>query len=339
MKLLIITQKVDKNDPILGFFHRWIQEFASQIEQVTVIGQFVGEYDLPSNVIVKSLGKEKGKSRMGQILQFWKYQKELRSEYDVVLVHMTPIWVVLGQRLWKKFNKPVYLWYEARGGGWALPKALAHVRKVFGATAYGLPLQSAQHVIMGHGIDTEMFSLPETPRDPTLVVAIGRITRVKRYDIILKTIAALPEKYRLEVRGVTITPSDADALQKLMDLRHSLHLEGRVAEVAAATHVQIPALLKKASLFLHAAEGGLDKAILEAMSCGCPVVTSSRAARGVLPEECVATEDTMAAKANAVLALSSEKREELGKRLRQIVLENHSLSRLVERMITEMQPK
>lgn len=337
MKLLIITQKVDKNDPILGFFHRWIQEFAKQVEHVTVIGQFVGEHTLPANVTIKSLGKEKGKSRIGQIFQFWKYQKEFRNDYDAVLVHMTPIWVVLGCHLWKKFNKPMYLWYEARGGGWALPKAVAHVRKVFGATAYGLPLRSARHVIIGHGIDTEMFSLPEIPRDPTLVTAIGRMTRVKRYDVILKAFATLPEKYYLEIRGVTITPSDAEALQKFMDLRHTLHLEGRVAEVAPATHAQIPALLKKASLFLHAAEGGLDKAILEAMSCGCPVVTSSHAARGVLPEICVATEETMADKAKALLALSQEKREELGKQLRQIVLENHSLSRLVDRMVKEMQ--
>ena len=58
MKLLILTQKVDKNDPILGFFHRWVEEFARHCEQVTVIALGVGEYDLPQNVRVFSLGKE-----------------------------------------------------------------------------------------------------------------------------------------------------------------------------------------------------------------------------------------------------------------------------------------
>ncbi|MEK7538915.1 MAG: hypothetical protein AAB552_03680 [Patescibacteria group bacterium] len=58
MKLLILTQKVDQNDDILGFFHGWIREFAKHAEQVTVIALGVGEYDLPKNVRVFSLGKE-----------------------------------------------------------------------------------------------------------------------------------------------------------------------------------------------------------------------------------------------------------------------------------------
>lgn len=31
VKLLIITQKIDINDPILGFFHKWIEEFAKMV--------------------------------------------------------------------------------------------------------------------------------------------------------------------------------------------------------------------------------------------------------------------------------------------------------------------
>ena len=59
MKILICTQKVDLNDDILGFFHSWIAEFAKQCEKVTVICLYKGEYDLPGNVKVLSLGKEK----------------------------------------------------------------------------------------------------------------------------------------------------------------------------------------------------------------------------------------------------------------------------------------
>ncbi len=61
MKLLILTQKVDKNDDILGFFHGWIAEFARYCEKVTVVALEVHEYDLPRNVKVLSLGKEKSK--------------------------------------------------------------------------------------------------------------------------------------------------------------------------------------------------------------------------------------------------------------------------------------
>ena len=58
MKLLIITQTVDINDQILGFFHRWVEEFAKHCEQITVICLEKGIHDLPQNVRVFSLGKE-----------------------------------------------------------------------------------------------------------------------------------------------------------------------------------------------------------------------------------------------------------------------------------------
>src|SRR3989338_2848671 len=58
LKLLIITQKVDKNDHILGFFHRWLEEFAKNTEKLTVICLEKGEYNLPENVKVLPLGKK-----------------------------------------------------------------------------------------------------------------------------------------------------------------------------------------------------------------------------------------------------------------------------------------
>ena len=56
MKVLIITQVVDTNDPGLGFFHNWIKKLAPKFAATTVIGLQVGEYDLPG-VKVLSLGK------------------------------------------------------------------------------------------------------------------------------------------------------------------------------------------------------------------------------------------------------------------------------------------
>ena len=58
MKLLILTQKMDKNDDLLGFFHNWVSEFAKKCEKVTVISLGIGEYSLSDNVKVLSLGKE-----------------------------------------------------------------------------------------------------------------------------------------------------------------------------------------------------------------------------------------------------------------------------------------
>ena len=58
MKLLIITQKINQADDVLGFFHGWIEEFAHQVESVVALGLENGEHRLPQNVKVLSLGKE-----------------------------------------------------------------------------------------------------------------------------------------------------------------------------------------------------------------------------------------------------------------------------------------
>ena len=66
MKLLIVTQKVDQNDSVLGFFHKWIIQFAGHFETVTVVCLEKGNYDLPKNVRVLSLGKEQGEKNRKQ---------------------------------------------------------------------------------------------------------------------------------------------------------------------------------------------------------------------------------------------------------------------------------
>src|SRR3989338_2384006 len=120
MRLLLITQKVDRDDPILGFFHRWVEEFAEQYDQVTVIGQMVGKHRFASNVLVESLGKERKRPVFIQILRFFMLILRHGSRYDAVFVHMPPVWAVLGFPLLFVLRKRVYLWYEARGGGWPL---------------------------------------------------------------------------------------------------------------------------------------------------------------------------------------------------------------------------
>jgi len=335
VKLLIVTQKVDRKDPILGFFHGWLIEFSKHCEKVSVIGQLVGEYNLPENVEVYSLGKEKGYSRLRQIFRFAFLIWKLRKEYTRVLVHMTPVWVIMGWDSWLFLRKRVFLWYEARGGGWVLPLSLRLVNKVFSATEYGLPRKSKKSVITGHGIDTEFFK-PSEEREDGLVVSVGRITQRKHFEVVLKAFSELPENYKLLIAGVTIREDDERELKKLQGLMNELNIAGRVT-VESKTHDEVSSILSRAGLMLHACRGGLDKVVLEAMASGCPLVSSSVAAKYVLPEECLSDDETMGEKAKVVLGMSENEHTRLAEDLRKRVVENHSLEKLVGRLVGEMQ--
>ena len=335
MKILIVTQNVDRTDPVLGFFHQWLEEFSRQVEQIVVVAQGASDYCLPDNVIVESLGKQKGKSPWTQVLRsyglFWKYRKQ----YDVVFVHMTPIWILIGAPLWLVLRKPMYLWYEIKRGNWKLSTALLLVKKVFAATPHGLPRASRKLIVVGHGIDTNIFT-EGTHEDNNLVVAIGRITQIKHYEVILRTFAQLPHTMRLRVAGGPITAADIEEEKHIHHLAQSLGISDRI-EISWVAPSDIPMLLQKATLFLHASQGGLDKALLQAMSTGCLTVSVSSAAQSILPDECKATESTMAEVSNVLLQLSETQKKALSAQLRSIVITHHSLTDCIEQMVRKMQ--
>ncbi len=335
MKLLIVTQRVDTSDSILGFFHGWICAFAVRLEHLTVIGQQTGVHALPANVGLHTLGKESGISRFMQIVRFWRIIIAERSSYDAVFVHMTPVWVILGWPVWVLLRKPVYLWYEARGGGWVLPIALLLSRKVFGATDYGLPRRSRRRVIVGHGIDTERFRPTHMPRTEGLLVAVGRVTPVKHYDLLIETLATLPQHCRLQIAGGTFTERDEREMQKLVSLQGELGVGARVS-MGWKSPDEVRDLLQQADCMMHACSGGLDKCVLEAMACGVPVISTSEAARRVLPMNCCARPEEFADRVRWVLGLSAEERSELSMDLRQRVVNGHSLVHLVDRLVSEM---
>jgi glycosyltransferase involved in cell wall biosynthesis len=335
MRLLIVTQTVDKKDPILGFFHRWIEEFGEQCDRVIVIGQSTGEYNFEAQITVASLKKEEGNSRFAQILRFWRLCLHHRGSYDHVFVHMTPIWVVLGFPAWFLLRKRVYLWYEARGDRWPLRIALRFVRKVFSASTHGMPVATSKSVITGHGIDTSQFFLGTGAREKGSLIAVGRITAAKHPEVLLGCLQHLPPSFHLTFAGHTRTPDDKKLLESLRRIISKENLADRVF-FREYSQDEVIKILQKAEMFIHASETSLDKALLEAMACGCLVVSSAESAASVLPSMCRTSPQKMSETVKHLLALPVSQRQALREELRKRVVENHSLPKLVERLVKEM---
>ncbi|MDA1209173.1 MAG: glycosyltransferase [bacterium] len=330
MKLLIITQKVDDLDPILGFFTRWIQEFGRSCDSLTVIGQSIGQHALPTNIDVCSLGKQKADSRLSQILTFWRLIIAKRGQYDRVLVHMTPIWVVLGAPVWLLLHKRVYLWYESRGARWPLRYALLVTQKVFSASVQGMPIATDKSVITGHGIDTEEFTMGVKKRIPHSLITIGRITKAKKMDVLIKAVSGLPPLYSLKIVGHPITSEDQTYLQSLQEI-----MDERMS-IVSLTHHEVSQVLQSTEIFVHASTTPLDKAVLEAMASGCIVISSCDAVTPLLLPSCQATEKTFAARIVEVGALPQTVQEEIRSKQRKIVEQNHSLKTLIAKLVKEM---
>ena len=260
MKLLICTQTVDARDTDLGFFIRWIETFAQNCEQVTIFCLHTGVYTLPSNVTVVKLGANRLSRVFGILSESMKY----RHAYDTVFVHMNPEYVVVAGWLWRLLGKRIALWYMHKNVDFKLRIATFFVHDIFTASTESFRLKSKKVQVMGHGIDTELF----TP-DPHIVrgtywLSVGRLYKSKRHDRAIQTAAAAGRDLRIV--------GDGPERASLERLAQSLH--AKVTFVGGVPHSRIRDEFRRAGLFLHTSEtGSLDKLLLEAIACGCPVQT------------------------------------------------------------------
>lgn len=332
MKLLIITQKVDKNDPILGFFHRWLEVFASECKQVVVICLQEGEHSLPENVSIYSLGKESSESRLKYLKNFYKCIFSLRNQYDAVFVHMNPIYVVLGGIFWHLLGKKVGLWYTHGYVSIKLQIAEKLSDIIFTASKESFRLKSSKVQVVGHGIDTDLFAPTKKPRENAtfVIVTASRISPVKNINLLIDAIKVVQEKkgkgVSFHIYGKPQSRKEQQYFHKLK--RHAKHrgLDDVVLFKGAVTNTQMPEILQDADVFVQASDtGSLDKAVLEAMATNTLAVTTNVAFCEIPGVN--KTDRNMSAIANSIIDLEHKPGG------RQYVEKNHSINRLVQTIL------
>ncbi len=292
MKLLVITQTVNKDDSNLGFFCAWIREFGAQVEKVEVLCSSKGEYDLPSNVRVFSMGKEQGLGRLRRYLNFSAgggsafggkmYLLRTLWKSDAIFVHMIPFWVILVWPLAFLLRKKIYLWYTHGSVSISLRVAEKLVAKIFTASEASCRLQSAKIVVVGHGIDIDLFGHEKVEFPSGIkLLSVSRIAPSKDLGILILAVAELVARgfknVTLDIVGSPILEKDKIYFQELQNLIKEKKLETQVNFWGARSYSEMPLIYGGHNIFLHASKtGSLDKAVLEALASGLQVLTSSK---------------------------------------------------------------
>lgn len=347
MRLLITTQAVDLDDPVLGFFHAWIAALSKQCESVHVICLKEGRHALPANVTVHSLGKEdmkignwKLKIKFEYILNFYRYIWQLRNEYDAVFVHMNQEYVLLGGKFWRALGKRVILWRNHKMGSlWThIAGFFAHAVCYTSPSAYVSSFRNA--VKMPVGIDTDMFK-PEGSPEPNSLLFLGRLDAVKKPEVFLHAMEILRRDgnaAHADVYGDP-TPGREGFARKLKADFSSLK---RVSFRTAVRNDETPAIYNAHAIYVNLTpSGSFDKTIGEAMACDSVVVVANDAVRGIIPPALLVdpqSVESVAAGLRAALALSEDKRKELAHKMRQYVVSEHSLSLLASRLFELYKP-
>ncbi|MHC5209341.1 MAG: glycosyltransferase family 4 protein [Planctomycetota bacterium] len=348
MHLVILTQVLDQQDAVLGFFHRWCDVFARNVDRLTVIAHRVGRVELPENVRVVSLGKESGAGGLSRLRTLLGGLGGLRDEQrpDAVLVHMVPRLGLAALPATLPRGVPLYLWYTHKGVDLSLRLAAPLMRKVFTASreSFRLPIQEERLVITGHGIDCGHFGMGTGPR-PVDVVCVGRLAPSKAQDDVLKGLALMRRCPSAEFVGGTLLEKDEayrDRLEALVRMESGL--AGRVRFLGPVAWRDVAAVMRRARVLVDASRtGSVDKVILEAMAAGTIPLTCNEAFVPLLgvgfAERLIYDKGDlpgMASRLARLLALAPDERDALARELRERVLAEHDLERLIPTMVAHM---
>lgn len=291
VNLLILTQKIDINDPILGFFHRWTEEFAKHCNKLTVVCLWEGEHHLPENVKVLSLGKEQPNvsskmlivKKLRYVLNFYRYIWQERKNYDSIFVHMNPIYLVWGGLFWRMLRKRTSLWYTHKNVDLKLRIAEKFSNTIFSASKESFRMSTKKLQVVGHGIPVEVFKNQRSSdyklEDKLKIISAGRITEIKNLDTLIKASGILKKKglsFEVSLIGPTMGEGDKEYFEHLKTLVLKHDVTEEVKFLGSVPNNKIAQYYWKNDLSINLAPtGGVDKATLESMASGLLVLASN----------------------------------------------------------------
>lgn len=339
MRILIVTQKVDQDDSILGFFHRWLIEFAKRYEFVTVICLYEGKHSLPQNVKVLSLGKESRPSRFRYIVLFFRYIWEERDQYDTVLVHMNKEYVVLGGVFWKLFKKKILFWYNHPLGSMMANIGYKFADRVFYTSPQSFFSGREKSVGMPVGIDTEYFNTI-TPPNPFNIVAIGRIAPIK-YNLemvqALKLLVQDDPRYRLTFCG-TFDQKEKEYYDKVFEEGKTLVASGNLVFHGSVPNNQLISVYESHGILLNLTPtGSFDKVMFEALSAKRIVVAFNRGFKDMYKEVKGVNSISpleIEGEIERISKLDEKTVAKITEAGRRLIIDRHSLEKLVNEFVT-----
>lgn len=345
MRILLFNLATDVDDPILGFATRWIWALAKQVEFIRVITMRAGRVEVPDNVQVYSVGKEKGYSEPRRALEFYRHLSRVLREdrIDVCFSHMMPIFTVLAGPRLKAKGVPVVTWYAHRQVTTVLKLAHHLSDRIVTSAETAYHYKHDKLVVVGQGIDTTIFSPDGTePENPPLLLSVGRLSPIKDLMTLIEAVHLLRQRgYSLRCALVGAAPQrDHPYAEAVRQKVQALGLQDTVQFVGAVPTEQVVHCYQRCFAHVNLCPtGALDKAALEAMACGKPSLVANEGFRETLgpwagwllfrhgdPED-------LSRKVEWLLQWSDAERQTIGADLRQSVVAQHGLERLAECLV------
>ncbi len=276
--LLILTYEMDESSQLFSHQISVVNELAAYFDKVTVITGKSGKFKVLDNVNVYSSNWQTGK-RIKSIFRFLLifFKLLFKEKFTVVFSHMTSVQAAFISPFTWIFRIKHFLWYTHTSDNFALRICSVFSNGILTATSGSCPIKGRKVYVIGHSIDSEVFRKKSNISFPIMkFVHVGRFDPSKNLKLIIDSIRNL----RLQGRNFTLTTIGSPSSQEAVTYHSEVLSENRqnkdwLSFLPAIQRSNLPLVLSEFDCFIHAFEGSLDKAVLEATLVGLPVVTTN----------------------------------------------------------------
>jgi glycosyltransferase involved in cell wall biosynthesis len=351
MRLLVVNFEMDRLSRTMPWSQQVVNLLAESCEEVAVLTSRVGHYDSPSNVHVEVMPFPRLMAvpglRLGAIALVNGQAYRLARHYRVeaCFVHMAVRWVYYLRPCFSLLRLPVLAWYAHGTVSDELHRVHRAATRIVTSTPEGFRIPSDKVRVIGQGVDTDVFDLVPWEAERNDILAVTRISPRKRIELLIEVMRCLRDvptvpPLRLRIIGTTITREDQYYELGLRERVWQLGLHEQVEFVGFVPQPYIPIYYRSGFLHLNVSQtGSMDKTVVEALACGCPVLTSNEAFHDLLRDypDFIIHDERPEAIAGQILDLHARRARYDRATLRTLVVGQHDMRSYVQKVLTNSQ--
>jgi glycosyltransferase involved in cell wall biosynthesis len=336
VRLVVITQAVDEDDPALGATVDKLRALAARVDELVVLALRVRETELPANVRVRSFGARGPALKAARLATL--LAPELRRRPVAVLAHMAPAYALVAAPLTRPLRVPLLLWFTHWRASRTLELAERVSTRILSVNERSFPLRSPKLVATGHGIEVPDEPVQRADDGTLRLLALGRTSPAKGLETLLDALRLLDGlPVQAEVLGPSLTAEEHQYRARLAERAAG---DGRIELGGPVDRTDVGSVYARSdALVNNMRAGALDKVVYEAAAAGLPVLVASDGfaplVDGLGTEMRFAQDDAaeLAARVRALYELGADGRTAVGAALRERVRRDHSVEHWADEVL------
>jgi len=345
MNILFYCQSLDISDPVVGDTVDRVLAISQHpsVKKMFVISSRGNVVKLSNKIEHISLNRH-ASSRIASFLKLLSSIIKInnKDKIDWIYLYMTPTLAFIFSILRPFLKFKIAIWFaHTQFTKWTRFNVMICSDVWFTVNkAQAIPCKHLK--IIGQGVDLEKFK-PQLVSKKWDFITIGRITPVKKIELILESLAILKRRdsiiATLAICGDSYLPEDIAYKESLILLTKKLEIEDQVLFLGAVSRKDLPDKINLSRYFVFTVPGGIGKATMEAMGVGLPMLIADPKASDFftkqLADEFIVLPDvqSISEKMKSFYLLDDKNYQELSTQLRKFTLENFSLESFADKIV------